>query len=244
MKAARFASAQAETAAVTGSFSAAQKAAVSAESEQPVPTTSVVMTFPPEKNAFAVCCVVGFTRHADDGSRASGELHRGIDGARARVGTVDAFAPFAGSRKGKNFARISADHRGVKGNQLADLTVAPWDDAGGHRIEHPGHVLFPGGPGGELHAFQSLGHGGADIDEERSGDAGEIGRFLLGHDHRRRGAGGKKNVRRDFLHDVVREAVNERAKPAKFVKRLGSGALGKRSDLHLRKQIKARGLTE
>ena len=130
----------------------------------------------------------------------------------------------------------------MKRNQLSDLTVAPGDNACGNRVEHPGHVVLPGCLGGELHASQPFGHRRPDIDEKSTGDAGEIGRFLFGYDHRRRSAGGKKHVCRDFLHDIIREAVYKRSKLTKFLKRLRSGARTKRSDLHLRKQEKARGL--
>ena len=46
-------------------------------------------------------------------------------------------------------------------------------------------------------------------------------------DHGGRGAGGEQHVRRDFLHDIVREHVDERALGAQFLQKGKKFGFGK-----------------
>ena len=72
-----------------------------------------------------------------------------------------------------------------------------------------------------MHGAQTRWVGRADVDQDASCNAREEARLLLGDHHGRRGACGEQDVGGDFLHDFVREAVNERAGRAKKLEMAG-----------------------
>ena len=177
--------------------------------------------------AFAVRHVVRFARDVHDGRNGTREKLRGFDRRVGRVAAVDSFSGRGKARERTDFAGIPSDDGRALCDERSDDVVAPRNPARRHGIEHPGRLFFVGGVYGEVHGSDTFGRRRADVDQKTVGDPGEGARFLRRHDHGGGGAGREQDVRRDFLHDVVREDMHERAVRSEFFQKFGEFGFGK-----------------
>ena len=113
---------------------------------------------------------------------------------------------------GENFRTISPDHGGPEVNQIGNQIISPGGAARAHGVECPGLSGFRHRRRGELHAPAVFFGRCSDIAEQsvRSELSEGCGFFRSRH-HGRGHSGCQKHIGRDFLYDVICDALHERS---------------------------------